>query len=560
MKQLLILITRSYKYGGYCVAGLDVKTKQWIRLVSSGDPAGNEIPKSIFEPFNDLDILEVETSKRAPSGCQTENYVLDPAVPPVRRGRLVRYELLSPSYLFHSPNLFGNTRSYLSETEIAGQKLSIGLFKVEALCFNYALGDDGKMHYRADFTYRSARYSGLSVTDPVYRKDEFAGQTVGHALLAVSLPAIPYSNGRYYKFIAKIFPVSEEEARRIETAPPSVSAPRVPVFSRDHPEESEKDLARAVRFLESLSDGKDPDTGAALDPGLMLSPSYAAWFRYSAAALSGRREERKERPRYSHPRISESKISGIEVSDRAVSASALKNRLNAVCEPDGGKISARAITEFFGEAGMIDASQKTPTDLGEEYGISTELYRPAAGIQVRVLIYGGAAQRFLIDNLERLADIVAPSAEKSPAEEPPVAVPDVSQEEKAGSGWVKNAGLPWSAEEDLRLKEESEKGMSFLEIAKSHGRPSIQIRGRLIQLGYTRGTLETDRRWTRWESEEDLALAKEFLSGTPVAELERLHGRNRAGIMQRLKKLGLIAKDGPSGKDPSSDFPKGRVE
>ena len=216
MKKRFVLITRSYKYGGYCVAGFDAETKGWIRLVASADPSSSEIPKGVFDKFGDLDILEVETRGEGVYGCQAENHILDLSVPPVRCGRLTFYELLSAPYLSKTPYIFGNPLSSLSETEIYRQRSSLGLFLVNSLRFNYYEGDDGKPHYRSDFIYRGAVYTGISVTDPVYRRDEFAGQALEHALVAVSLPAVPYSNGKYYKFIAKIFPLTADAAARAE--------------------------------------------------------------------------------------------------------------------------------------------------------------------------------------------------------------------------------------------------------------------------------------------------------------------------------------------------------
>lgn len=130
MKRSFVLITRSYKYGGYCVAGFDAVTKRWIRLVSLSDPSGNEIPKHIFEPFDDLDILEVEGTGDAPCGCQTENFVLDLSVPPRRVGKFSFYELLTPAYIGMTPMIFGNVLSGLSAEEVARQNGSLGLFKV----------------------------------------------------------------------------------------------------------------------------------------------------------------------------------------------------------------------------------------------------------------------------------------------------------------------------------------------------------------------------------------------------------------------------------------------
>ncbi len=31
----IVILTRSSKYKNYCVAGIDIKTKKWVRLISS---------------------------------------------------------------------------------------------------------------------------------------------------------------------------------------------------------------------------------------------------------------------------------------------------------------------------------------------------------------------------------------------------------------------------------------------------------------------------------------------------------------------------------------------
>lgn len=44
MRKKVILLTKSLKNGGYCVAGIDYYTGQWIRLVS-----GNQETKGALE-------------------------------------------------------------------------------------------------------------------------------------------------------------------------------------------------------------------------------------------------------------------------------------------------------------------------------------------------------------------------------------------------------------------------------------------------------------------------------------------------------------------------------
>lgn len=67
----------------------------------------------------------------------------------------------------------------------------------------------GKMKAKADFIYGGVKYSRISLTDQEYF--EVDGQYFAKAGLFMSLAHIPYTTEdgeyRYYKFVAKIFPL-----------------------------------------------------------------------------------------------------------------------------------------------------------------------------------------------------------------------------------------------------------------------------------------------------------------------------------------------------------------
>ncbi|MFP5245374.1 MAG: hypothetical protein ACLGH0_01680 [Thermoanaerobaculia bacterium] len=50
-------------------------------------------------------------------------------------------------------------------------------------------------------------------------------------------------------------------------------------------------------------------------------------------------------------------------------------------------------------------------------------------------------------------------------------------------GKFTSAGLPWSSEEDARLGQEFDSGMTVAQIALQHGRTSGAITARLVKLG-----------------------------------------------------------------------------
>ncbi|HRY84777.1 MAG TPA: hypothetical protein P5533_09115, partial [Candidatus Cloacimonadota bacterium] len=81
MTKELILLATSKKYGKYCVAGIDTKTGNWIRLVSHNSDAHYAIDAKDLVLDNGcmaqkLDIVELELTDRAISYFQTENYII----------------------------------------------------------------------------------------------------------------------------------------------------------------------------------------------------------------------------------------------------------------------------------------------------------------------------------------------------------------------------------------------------------------------------------------------------------------------------------------------------
>lgn len=292
MEKQFVLMTRSYKYGGYCVAGFDAETGRWMRLVASEDPAKSEIPKAVFEGFDFLDILKVEVRSLPPCLCQTENFLLDMKIPPVRIGNFPFARLLDKLFLSGENLLFGNARAYLSEREIADMPYSLALVKADRVHLGYYRDEEGKKRFPCKFFYRGTEYSDITVTDPVYRVDALAGEDFPHALIVVSLPAVPYKNGKYYKFAARILPISEKLSEHIDA--------HLPEGEEEAEEEGRegKTVEEVRAFLQALAEGKDLLTGESIE----VPEEYKTMFRLAAErvreiAFFGRAGER---PVYRH--------------------------------------------------------------------------------------------------------------------------------------------------------------------------------------------------------------------------------------------------------------------
>lgn len=206
-----ILLTRSGKCGGACVAGIDLASNRFVRFVREAASA-SEIPFSEIRGLMPLDILEVEILSRCPIGPQSEN-------------------ILVPRFAFRKTGFFSGSipalaacirypdrGSLLADTEnrlrSPGElRHSLELVTVQNLCFRKVLKYDRTETTRAAFDYHGRHYTDFRVTDLRFdlRKGNEEECFVPHAGLVLSIPKDPYTvaqnNFGYYKFVASVFPL-----------------------------------------------------------------------------------------------------------------------------------------------------------------------------------------------------------------------------------------------------------------------------------------------------------------------------------------------------------------
>ena len=70
-----VILTMSSKYGGYCVAGIDMDSGFFKRLV--WDENGTAIPKMLMYNLRPLDVIDIYVLKHVPETCQSENVIVD---------------------------------------------------------------------------------------------------------------------------------------------------------------------------------------------------------------------------------------------------------------------------------------------------------------------------------------------------------------------------------------------------------------------------------------------------------------------------------------------------
>ena len=212
-KKLIICMGNSYKNGGRCLAGIEVKktsngysvvkdnagSPKWIRPVMANDHHG--IPESMVKAFGMLDVLEVNISNEVPVGAHSENVHF------CNINKVGRYNgsLLSLCDEGHSL-IFGNRGKAVSEEVFSTGGYSLMFVKPTDLFIESLQNDYGHEKYRIRFTYMGNRYD-FPLTDPEYiallqRGQRECGNRKDELYLTLSLGV--NFNDWHYKLVAGV--------------------------------------------------------------------------------------------------------------------------------------------------------------------------------------------------------------------------------------------------------------------------------------------------------------------------------------------------------------------
>lgn len=233
MKRRIAILTRSKKnegmYKGYCVAGIDVDTNEWVRLkrMDSSTLREEHITTETGRVCRELDVIEVECLDE-PSGrdYQPENIYVNPDVPFKYLYRTTWTNIISRGIEVKDEK--GEILGSISYRETPYQvsklkdKTSLQLIKVSDLTI---FNDPGKItndsdiswmvdRIKASFTYQGKNKYYFSVTDRDYlelakEKDIY----IPSAYLVVSRGE-PFTNSRskctyHFSIVAKIIKSTE---------------------------------------------------------------------------------------------------------------------------------------------------------------------------------------------------------------------------------------------------------------------------------------------------------------------------------------------------------------
>ncbi|MBQ7594802.1 MAG: hypothetical protein IJU48_10675 [Synergistaceae bacterium] len=208
----VVIMTKSTMKGGFCITGFELSLRKWIRFVSdaTGTPLMGPQTKFLNVPgyLEPLDIVRVNTIREVPANNHTEDVMINYETLSKRgSSRLEAVTRFHPAE--EHQYIFGNTLDSLTEQEMNTFKFDYSLVFVNVKDFmiTYQQKID-RISCRASFIYNNHKYSGIRITDPIYtsRKEPVK---LDEAYLVVSMPKVPFErDGRFYKFAAKIFPLT----------------------------------------------------------------------------------------------------------------------------------------------------------------------------------------------------------------------------------------------------------------------------------------------------------------------------------------------------------------
>ena len=207
MKKEIIILTKSAKINGFCVAGIDIHNGEWIRLVSEDNEAGEGAVLRKDLLYNDyseaqiFDIIEVN-GYNSPTNAQKENFIYNGKWNKIGTGSLQNVISKCSCNRF----IFGSTSATLNESEITGESLLLAI--IDNITIDVYVNDFGKKKFKINFTCNGSKYDGINLSD-IELKNQCS--RVGKYSIDGQHYAVFSITGKfretelYYKMLAKLY-------------------------------------------------------------------------------------------------------------------------------------------------------------------------------------------------------------------------------------------------------------------------------------------------------------------------------------------------------------------
>lgn len=211
MEKKIIILTKSKKHSGYCVAGIDYETGEWIRLVSSdleteGAVPWEDLQCSNGETLEVYDIIMCRLLRKCGTIVQPENCLYDETVKWKKVGKSNLDEVIKIHGYDSVEYVFENEDTKLPADWIFSGNPSLCLLKVKDAFIWVKTFEDKKISL--NFTYDDIQYKYMSISQidllNYYRNKTDDSYPLGTVTVVFSLTDKYYWNGKYYKVVAQI--------------------------------------------------------------------------------------------------------------------------------------------------------------------------------------------------------------------------------------------------------------------------------------------------------------------------------------------------------------------
>lgn len=211
MEKKIIILTKSKKHSGYCVAGIDYETGEWIRLVSSdlkteGAVPWKDLQYSNGETLEVYDIIMCRLLRKCGTIVQPENWLYDETVKWEKVGESNLDEVIKIHGYDSVDYVFENEDTKLPADWIFSGTPSLCLLKVKNASIWVKTFEDKKISL--NFTYDDIQYKYMRISQinllNDYRNKTDDSYPLGTVTVVFSLTDKYYRNGKYYKVVAQI--------------------------------------------------------------------------------------------------------------------------------------------------------------------------------------------------------------------------------------------------------------------------------------------------------------------------------------------------------------------
>jgi hypothetical protein len=207
-------LAKSTKRNGYCIAGVDTTTGEWIRPISSNITNEGAVPLNdiIYEDGNAVQILDkvkIKLLSHNPTKSQPENYIYDPEVSWRKTGVSSLDKVIAFRGYDEVEKIFYNSSKEVSERELNGQA-SLLLVNVIDSHIYIKTFEDGNRKTQFNFEYNNIKYSYFKVSDEVIKsalanKPDDRYYQSENLSVVFSLTDKYEKTGKYYKMVAQMF-------------------------------------------------------------------------------------------------------------------------------------------------------------------------------------------------------------------------------------------------------------------------------------------------------------------------------------------------------------------